>query len=1089
MDEVAMLDRVLPLLQAVHLDQVCDRFESAWKEAGPEGKPPRIEEFLADTPDAERSLLLHHLVLLEIDYRRLRGESPGADEYRPRFPALSARFLAEAFPEVVLPPFEGGTTVAPPPFEPQFRSDRYIVQQFHARGGIGEIWVAEDVEIGRQVALKRLRNQRDGQQDRFLMEAQITGQLEHPGIVPVHDLGVDGEGRPFYVMAFIHGRTLKQVIDEYHAGRLPPGEPREVQRCRLLEVFVKVCEAIAYAHHRGVIHRDLKPDNVMIGPYGETLVLDWGLAKVCSQPETPGKSPPLHLSYATDSTKTQEGLILGSPFYMPPEVASGRAAEADERTDVYLLGATLYHILTGSTPREGRSFQEVIELARNVPPPSPRKLKADVPRALDAICLKAMAANKEDRYAGALEVAADVQRYLAGAPVTAYPEPVWMRTWRWCKRHRRVLGWSLAAVAVLALALFGVIRVRQVLQEEAALRQAAQERGETLQREAETLRRQEQARRNLLEFQRLADERQFYTVSITPAGERPLLHDTRRGQEAGEKALALGNKLARELEELPLPAERALLRKQLHDLLLLMVQAQSEQAPDAQNARDMLRRLEQASALRKPSRGYHRLRAHCYQLLGDTGQQQRETRQAEDPKLPATALDHFLLAEQARAGAAGQADPTNWQANPARLSTAVEHYQAALRLEPDNYWCHFHLGRCYLSLGKGSEAVEALGTCVALRPRSPWGFSARGLTLGLIGRYAEGEKDLNTALALEPGFRPALLSRGTLAWLQGKLDQALADFKAVLQPPADKRLIEAAYYRGLLHAERRKYREARTDLDAVIREAPGFRFAYLSRAQLYFLQDDPRGLADLTTFLELGLPERSRGEGRILCALRGRLLRHLVPKWGLTKPQTTAALRLALEQLNRAMELRDSSAEVLQDKGMVLEGLGKPVEALVAYDQALKAAPPRDLEAKIQSKRGWILAQIPGRPQQEKAREAFHALLRLEPQSADARAGLGYLAALGKSPTEAQREALHGLLNGSGDYLALHNLACIYAELSQSDKAQAKQHQDVAMALLRRAVELWRRGGRGPNELDLIRRDSSFDSLREREDYKKLFEK
>src|SRR5262249_20401281 len=160
------------------------------------------------------------------------------------------------------------------------------------------------------------------------------------------------DGQPFYVMTFVHGRTLKDVIDDYHEGRPlfstrpSPGEgggeqrtaqePPEVRLCRLLEVFVKVCEAVAYAHNRGAIHRDLKPDNVMLGPFGETLVLDWGMAKVLNLPEQPGGSPPVHLSYTSGSTKTQAGLIMGSPFYMAPEMAHGRSVDADERTDVYL---------------------------------------------------------------------------------------------------------------------------------------------------------------------------------------------------------------------------------------------------------------------------------------------------------------------------------------------------------------------------------------------------------------------------------------------------------------------------------------------------------------------------------------------------------------------------------------------------------------------------------------------------------------------------------------------------------------------------------------------------------------------------------
>ncbi len=272
--------------------------------------------------------------------------------------------------------------------------------------------------------------------------------------------------------------------------------------------------------------------------------------------------------------------------------------------------------------------------------------------------------------------------------------------------------------------------------------------------------------------------------------------------------------------------------------------------------------------------------------------------------------------------------------------------------------------------------MEALGTCVALEPKLPWGYSARGLALGQIRRYAEGGKDLDRALDLEPDFRRALLNRGILAWWQGKIEPALVDFGKALEPPAGRRLIEAAYYRGLLHAERGKFREALADFDAVASEAPGFRFVYLSRAQLHFLQDDPRGLADLTKFLELGMLRRPDPNDHALFALRGRLLRELVPNWGLTQEQATAALRLAHDQLNRAIQLNGRSCEVLHDLGSVLELLGEPAKALDVYAQALAAAPPHDLEAKILSKRGWIFAQSRDPPQPERAREAFTALLR-----------------------------------------------------------------------------------------------------------------
>src|SRR5262249_7339833 len=134
---------------------------------------------------------------------------------------------------------------------------RFVLKNFHARGGMGEVWVAEDTDIGREVALKKIRSGRDGQVEKFLHEAQITGQLEHPGVVPVHELGVDDQGQPFYVMKFVRGRTLKEAIDDYHARPAKTAVPREVQLLRLLQTFIDLCQTVAYAHSRNVLHRDL----------------------------------------------------------------------------------------------------------------------------------------------------------------------------------------------------------------------------------------------------------------------------------------------------------------------------------------------------------------------------------------------------------------------------------------------------------------------------------------------------------------------------------------------------------------------------------------------------------------------------------------------------------------------------------------------------------------------------------------------------------------------------------------------------------------------------------------------------------------
>jgi len=316
----------------------------------------------------------------------------------------------------------------------------------------------------------------------------------------------------------------------------------------------------------------------------------------------------------------------------------------------------------------------------------------------------------------------------------------------------------------------------------------------------------------------------------------------------------------------------------------------------------------------------------------------------------------------------------------------------------------------------------------------------------------------------------------------------VADFTEVLKPPGEQRLIEAAYYRGQLHLERGHRQEALADFDLVVKENPSFAPVYLSRAQVQFLQgDDNRGLDDLTTYLDLARPTPLDPKGGEVFALRGRLLRHIVS----TLPRADAAAKLAIArtQLEQAIHKGFRSAEVYDDLGSVLQLLGACDRALAAYGQALAGAPQdhKNLQVRAHNKRGWIYAQDLQPPQYDKARNDFAETVRLDSKNAEAHTGLGYVWARQKRRIEAQHEADRALLWGGGDYLVLHNAACIYAELSRMDKGQAGEHQDMAMDLLRQAVELWRPDAAGPtNEIDLIRKEPSFEPLKGRADFKKL---
>jgi WD40 repeat protein/serine/threonine protein kinase len=335
---------------------------------------------------------------------------------------------------------------------------RYHILRPHARGGIGLVSVALDAELHREVALKEiLPEQADNptSRTRFLREAEITGRLEHPGIVPVYGLGMCDAGRPYYVMRFVRGETLKEAIDHSRqADALAASERAGKSRAlrQLLSRFLDACNALSYAHSRGVVHRDIKPSNILLGPYGETLVVDWGLAKVVGQDvpveSAEGTLRPEGPSGGSGSSETVAGTAVGTPAYMSPEQAEGRIEAIRPASDVYSLGATLYCILTGRPPFEGGDLVEVVRQVRQGDFPAPRRLDPRVPAALDAVVRKAMALRPGDRYASVQHLAADVEHWLADEPVTAHADPLPARLARWTRRHRT----ATAALAILVIA-------------------------------------------------------------------------------------------------------------------------------------------------------------------------------------------------------------------------------------------------------------------------------------------------------------------------------------------------------------------------------------------------------------------------------------------------------------------------------------------------------------------------------------------------------------------------------------------------------------------------------------------------------------
>jgi eukaryotic-like serine/threonine-protein kinase len=436
----------------------------------------------------------------------------------------------------------------------------YRPERHYARGGLGEVLTARQEELDRTVALKRIRPDklRGAARQRFLREAAITARLQHPGIVPVYGVGRDDDG-PFYTMPLIEGQTLQEAIDGFHNDESPVGDPggRGLKLRGLLQRFITVCNTVAYAHDQGVVHRDLKPANIMLGPYGETLVMDWGLAKRfrAGEPAADTNDDPSSPSPSPDHL-TATGAVLGTPRYMSPEQAKGEPSTP--ASDVFSLGVILYAIMTGKPAFDEAILRgaDPLKAVRDAAVVPLRKRDPSVSRALEAVCLKTLAARPDDRYASARGLGIDLENWLADEPVTAWREPWTIRAWRWVKRRRTFVTSSAAALIVAIVGLtIGLLLLDQARHREAGLNLDFKRTNTRL-----TLALNDVEQANITANKRLDQTMQSIADYYTGIGEEVLL-----GQKEFQplrdkllaKPIAFYENLARELEKAPATDDRA----------------------------------------------------------------------------------------------------------------------------------------------------------------------------------------------------------------------------------------------------------------------------------------------------------------------------------------------------------------------------------------------------------------------------------------------------------------------------------------------------------------------------------------------------
>lgn len=349
---------------------------------------------------------------------------------------------------------------------------RYETIREFAKGGMGQITLVHDTHLGRDIALKQLLQRnilpetRPGAPTtailtipiiaRFLQEARITGQLEHPSIIPVYELGYRNDGSLYYTMKLIRGQSMHEFLKDCKDIR---------DRLKLLPHFLDLCHALSYAHSRGVIHRDLKPMNIMIGEFGETVLIDWGIAKVQGQEDIHERGlretvQAMRVSSAEATAKTMYGQTIGSPYFMPAEQAMGRTDLIDERSDIYSLGAVLYVILTGQMPYAGNNVREFMGKVGQVEPKPVRTVEPLAPAELAAVVKKCMALVPENRYQSARELTTEIEKYLSGGMISAYDYNMIEIARRYYKKHKtRINTLAAAAVVLLAVSVYSYLSI------------------------------------------------------------------------------------------------------------------------------------------------------------------------------------------------------------------------------------------------------------------------------------------------------------------------------------------------------------------------------------------------------------------------------------------------------------------------------------------------------------------------------------------------------------------------------------------------------------------------------------------------------
>jgi serine/threonine protein kinase/Tfp pilus assembly protein PilF len=890
------------------------------------------------------------------------------------------------------------------------RIGRFIIKEEIARGGLGRVLLGHDPLLGRNVALKEMLPRSQEAPElvaRFHEEAQITGQLEHPHIVPIHELGVEANGCPYYAMKLIRGRTLHAAIREYHA--MPTSHPQRALRLReLLRAFVSVCHAVAYAHSRHVLHRDLKPANILIGDYGEVQVVDWGLAKVLNQQveeqrqsdsELFNDTSAVHPAHRAPEMQTTTGSVVGTPVYMSPEQARGDIETLQPASDIYSLGAVMYEILVGQRPFTGETRGTLLDKVIAGQFPRPRAIRPEISKALEAICLRAMAHSPADRYRSAADLAEDISRWEAREPVWAYREPWPQRAMRWVRRHKSLCLAAAVGLSACVLTL-GVWRWRDgvrvavlreqtlplILNGQAALSggdlQAAQLRlteaaakigeeirltdlqsnierllGETderLRQQAE----QEAAREKLRQLRQHREDALFYGSLFTGFD---LEENLARTEAAARDGLALFGVDGAEPglpaldERLYTGEQQREVRRLCCELVLMRVGAMGRGLAARIDApRQALQLLERARPMGLSDKAYHLQRAWCFQAEGDTIQSESARRQAEAAE-PEGVFDYFLAGLE------------SYYASD--FAGAAAEFDAGLRHEPGEFWSEYFLALCLVreiqdDSARAEAALAHLNACLARRDDFAWCYLLRGYVYAVLKRDKDAHADFARAADLGADEYALLVNRGAAQVAAGRLDAAERDLLRAREINGDR----YQAYLNLSEVYRLQNREAEAALilDRLSSLHSDLPDAYRQRALLAVARgNDEAALAFFRQAIELARGDRVGAAKNQL--ERGRILHR------------QGELAEADEAYTAALRDWPAGLEAYLLRGLTRWDARREDEALADFDRFLANADPRRVAPELLSlgyrKRGLLRVQRSGALAGEEQRRMLAAAI------------------------------------------------------------------------------------------------------------------